>query len=292
MKIRHNTAKADYTAAMLPQSRKAIFFDVLQLHWQKLLLLGLILLLFYLPLLLSTAAKDIYISNLYAALEGAADPQISQAGISLMQLDILRNIIHILFILIFAVAFSGVMRTVRQYAWMENVHIPTDFGKGIRDNFRQTAAIGSLSGVIYVLCLAIYYSASSYSTDLLAAASLLPIAISLFFVLPVFAIAIAMVPIYDNRLWTTLKNAFFVYSRTVFRNILTLCCCLAPWIISLLPNFYCHIFGSVFAVLLIPFALLAWYLYCYEQFDQHLNPVVCPELIGKGIHMKTDAGRS
>lgn len=283
MKKKRRAAQADYTAAMLPQTRKAIFFDVLQLHWQKLLLLGFFLLLAYSPLLLSTAAKDIYISNLYAALEGAEDAQKAAAGQTLVCLDILRSLVNIVFILIFAVVFSGTMRTIRQYAWMENVHIPTDFARGIRDDYGQTAAIGALSGTVYTLCLTVYYSASAYSSTLVAAFSLLPIAISLLFVLPVFAIALSMVPIYQNRLWTTLKNAFYVYSRTVLKSLSALALCLTPWLISLLPNFYCHIFGSIAASLLTPFALLAWFLYCYTQFDIHINPIVCPELIGRGI---------
>ncbi len=278
------TPKNDYTPAMLPQTRKAIFFDVLQLHWKKLLLLGLIGLLLFLPLLLSTVVKDVYIANLYAALTHAGDGEQQAAAQSLVHLNILRSLINTLFLVVYAVAFSGTARVLRQYAWMENVHIPTDLGKGIRDNFGQTAAIAVLAGLIYTLCLTVYHTASAYTSDLMSSLAMVPIALSVLLVLPVFAIALVMVPVYSNRLWTTLKNAFFVYTRCFFRVMAGLFLCLLIWIPAMLPNFYCHIFGSLFANLLTPMALLGWTLFCYNLFDRHLNPLVCPELIGKGIH--------
>ena len=50
---RYKIAKQDYTEAMLPQTRKAVFFDVFKLQWRKLLTLGGILVLFAVPMILS-----------------------------------------------------------------------------------------------------------------------------------------------------------------------------------------------------------------------------------------------
>lgn len=276
-------AKNDYTKDLLPHNRRQVFFDVLHLQWKKLLLLGLLLLLFYLPLLLSTVIKDVYISNLYASLIDADNDQKLVAGQTLAILDLLRSLVNILFVLVFAVAFSGVLRTIRQYAWEENVHLSTDIGKGIKDNYLQTAAIGALAGLIYSLCLMVYYTASSYSASLVAILSMLPIGISVLVILPILMISLAMVPVYSNRLWATLKNAFFIYTRCLPKVLLGMLCCLAVWIPAIIPSFYCHVFGSVFGVLLTPIALLGWTLLCYDCFDRHLNPIVCPQLVGKGI---------
>lgn len=282
MKSRQKTAKADYTPNMLPANRRAVFFDVVKLQWQKLLLLGLILLLFYTPVLLSVAAKDIYISNLSQTLEGAEDAQKLGAGQMLVYLDILRNGVHILFMLLFATGLSGVCRVLRQFAWGENVHMPTDLPKGIRDNYKQTAGLLVLSGILYTLCLTVYYTASSYNSSLMTMLSLLPVTISLLLILPIAALTLSMIPVYSNKLTKSFKNAFFIYSRCLPKTLLVLGCCLLLWAPSLISNFYCHILGSVFAILLTPFALLAWNLYCYDLFDIHINATLCPELIGKG----------
>ena len=183
---------------------------------------------------------------------------------------------------VFSVALSGVLRIIRQYAWEENVHLTTDFAKGIRDNYRQTAAICCLAGLIYTLCILVYHSASAYQNSALSLFSLFPIGISAMVVLPVFAIALAMIPIYSNTLFQALKNAFYVYCRSLLKVLLAMVCCLLPWVPALIPNFYCHILGGLLGIVLTPFILLGWNLFCYNRFDTHINPQVCPELIGKG----------
>ena len=45
-------ASKDFERSMLPQTRRAVFFDVLKLQWRKLLLASFILLVSALPLLL------------------------------------------------------------------------------------------------------------------------------------------------------------------------------------------------------------------------------------------------
>lgn len=280
--MKQKTAEQAYTANMLPSTRKAVFFDVLNLHWKELLLLGLILLLFYLPLLLCGVFRDLFISGLYDTLQQQSNGQ--SWGNTLIYLDVLYALICTVLTVIFSVGLSGVSRVIRQYAWLENVHIPTDFGKGLKDNYKTVCALCFLAGLIYTLCLTVYYTAGSYASMFLSCLSMVPIGLSVLVVFPIFAIAAVMVPIYTNRLTGLLKNAFLVYSRTLGKTLLYLIVCLVPYIPALLPNFYCHLFGSIAAVLLTPFVLLGWTLYCYGPFDRFINPVVCPELIGKGIY--------
>ena len=282
MRKKQAFAASDYTINMLPQNRKEIFRDVVQLHWKKLLLLGAVFLLFYIPILIVKLGYDTYTARIYSILPTLSDADQYAAISSVILVDILRSVILIPLLILLSVALSGITRTIRQYAWEENVHIPTDFAKGIRANFRHTASLAALSGLIYTLCLSVYYTANSYASDTLSTLSLLPIAISLLFILPIFAIGLTMIPVYSNRLFANLKNAWFVYTRHCLKSLGFLLLCLLIWVPSLLPNIYCHIFGSMGAALLTPFALLAWTLFCYDCFDKSLNPLVCPELIGKG----------
>jgi len=282
MRKKQAFAASDYTKNMLPQNRKEIFRDVVQLHWKKLLLLGAVFLLFYIPILIVKLGYDTYTARIYSILPTLSDANQYTAISSVILVDILRSVILIPLLILLSVALSGIARTIRQYAWEENVHIPTDFAKGIRDNFLHTASLAALSGLIYTLCLSVYYTADAYPSGLLSTLSLLPIAISLFVILPIFAIGLVMLPVYTNRLFTTLKNAWFLYTRHCLKCLGFLSLCLLLWVPSLLPNIYCHMFGSIAAALLTPIALLAWTLFCYDRFDESLNLLVCPELIGKG----------
>ena len=287
MKKKQTFAKSDFSPNMLPQNRKQIFRDVMHLHWQKLLLLGMILLIFYIPILLTTIIYDIYTAGIYHAMPSMAPEMQENAVTFVMQLDLIRSIIVIPLLALLSVALSGILRTIRQYAWEENVHIPSDFAKGIRDNFRQTAALSMLAGLVFTLCLSVFYSADAYNSYIVSILSLLPVAISFLLIFPVFLTALIMIPVYSNRLGATLKNAFFVYTRSLLRSLGFLLLCLIIWIPAFVPNLQFHIFGSIFAVLLTPIALLGWTVFCYDNFDKHLNPLVCPELIGKGtFHTK------
>lgn len=286
MKRKFKFSPKDYSPNMLPQNRRQVFFDVVQLQWQRLLLLGLLLLLLYLPLLLSAVVKDVYVANLYAAMEQSTEEARLQAGQTLAILDMFRSLVNILFLLILAIGVSGIGRILRQYAWGENVHLSTDFARGLRDNYLHTAGILTIGGTVYCLCLGVYYTAPSYGSGPFSVISLLPIGISLLVVLPILMIALVMIPIYQNTLVATLKNAFFIYTRCLLQVLLAAACSLAIWIPSLLPNFYCHVFGSLFGVLLMPAAFLGWMLFCYNCFDKHLNPTVAPALIGRGVFKK------
>lgn len=285
MSRKPKASKSDYTLSMLPHTRKEVFFDVLRLQWRSLFTLGLILLLFALPLVLSTVARDIYTANFGAELEKLNETAALEAGYALAYWEIGRNLLNIVFLTLLAVGVSGVCRVIRQYAWEENVHIPTDFVRGVKDNFLQTAALAVLSGLVYVLCLTVLYTSTSYGSDALSTVSMLPIGISVLLLIPVFSLCLTMIPVYSNRLTTSLKNAFIVYTQAPLQTLPVLLLCALVWLPALIPNFYCHLFGSIAALLLMPFILLVWTLFCYEQFDRFINPTCCPDLIGKGIYV-------
>lgn len=285
MSRKPKASKSDYTRSMLPHTRKEVFLDVLRLQWRSLFTLGLILLLFALPLVLSTVARDIYTANFGAELEKLNETAALEAGYALAYWEIGRNLLNIVFLTLLAVGVSGVCRVIRQYAWEENVHIPTDFVRGVKDNFPQTAALAVLSGLVYVLCLIVLYTSTSYGSDALSTVSMLPIGISVLLLIPVFSLCLTMIPVYSNRLTTSLKNAFIVYTQAPLQTLPVLLLCAVIWLPALIPNFYCHLLGSIAALLLMPFILLGWTLFCYEQFDRFINPTCCPDLIGKGIYV-------
>lgn len=281
MSRKKKAAPSDFTPAMLPQTRKAVFRDVLSLQWRSLLTLGVTTLLFGIPLLLSGLASDLYLANFQAELDGQITTEALNA---LIYWGIGRNALNILFILLLSVGVAGLLRPVRQFAWEENVHIPTDFGRSLKENLRQTAALALLSGLIYFLCVVLLYSASGYRSAMVSTLSLLPVFISVLLIGPVFALTLAMIPVYSNSLTANFKNALYIYTHAPLKTSGRLLICLAILLPSLLPNFYCHLFGMAAALLLAPFSLLAWLLSCFDLFDRFINPDCCPELISKGLY--------
>ncbi len=283
MKRKRKAASSDFTAAMLPQSRKEIFYDVLKLQWRKLLLLGVITALFSLPLLVSTLVGDVYAGNLLAAVKDSEPELEAAAAGALFRFELLRGAVNIPLFLLFLVGLSGTLRVLRQLAWEENVHLPTDFAAGLRSNLGQLTALGLLCSVTALLCKNLLYLFSAYNSAIVATVSLLPVAVSVLILLPAACLCLVMIPIYANSLKADLKNAFYVFFSAPWRVLATLAVCALFWLPSLLPRLYFRIFGHLFAYLMLPLTLLGWTLFCYDKFDMYINAEQCPELIGKGI---------
>lgn len=280
---RKRASEKDYTKQMLPQTRKAVFFDVLQLQWRNLLLLGLIVLLFLTPLLLSTIVGDVYSRSYLAELSRTGQELPVEAGYALTYFEIGRRLVNIPLLMLFCVGLAGVLRVLRQYAWEENVHLPTEFGGGIKSNTKQLLVLGFLGGAIIALCVIVLLSSGAYASGMMRVLSLVPIAISGLLVLPTFAICAVMIPVYSNPLRANFKNALYVYASCWWRVLGTLAVCAVLVVPLMIPNLFCHVLGYVLLAVTLPVTGLAWTLFCYGKFDEKINEDLCPELVGKGL---------
>lgn len=282
---RYKIAKQDYEASMLPQTRKAVFFDVCKLQWRKLLILGGILVLFALPLIVVNLLRDGYAIGLFYSVEGAGEDAKNQAGMQLIFADVWKSVIQILPFMICSIGLAGVMRVLRQFAWAENVYIPTDFSKGVKDNLRPMLCLSFLAGAVLALCHFLYYMAIRYQTDTMWMVCIIPIAFSALFILPVFTISIVMIPVYNNPLMQIFRMAFLVYIKGFGKVLLGVVLTVALSVIGMLPNTFCHFVFGLAAAVTAPTILLGWTLFCYNRFDKDINPIICPELIGRGLYI-------
>lgn len=276
--------------SMLPQSRRAVFFDVVKLQWRKLLLLGLILVAFSLPMIFMNLARDAYAYGMII-LNGDADADIrNQAAVQSLSMDVLVCAILTVPFMIYSVGLAGVLRVLRQFAWGENVHIPTDFGRGVKDNFRPMLLLSFLAGVVLTLCSFLLYLAICYQTDMMWALCIIPIAFSVLFILPVLAISIVMIPVYNNPLTHIFRMAFLVYIKGFGKVLLAVILTVALRVLGMLPNTFFHFVFGLVASLAAPTVLLGWTLFCYNRFDKDLNPTLCPELINRGVYIQPEEG--
>lgn len=287
---RYKIAKQDYDASMLPQTRKAVFFDVFKLQWRKLLILGGILVLFSLPMIVLNLLRDGYAIGLYYGTEGASEEAMQQANFQLLSMEVLKNLIQIIPFMIYGVGLSGVMRVLRQFAWGENVYIPTDFGRGVKDNLRSMLGLSFLAGGLLALCHFLYFLAISYQTDTMWMVCIIPMAFSALFVLPVFAISLVMIPVYNNSLWQIFKMAFLVYVKGFGKVLLGVVLTVLLRVLGMLPSTFFHFVFGLLASVAAPTVLLGWTLFCYNRFDKDINPILCPELIGRGLYIPTEEG--
>lgn len=287
-------ARQEYTQSMLPQNRKEVFFDVVRLHWRKLFMLGLLVLLFSAPLHLLQWLQDGHAMQLQELSEELSGEQLQEALYELATANNIRVFAGIPFWALLGLGLAGLCRVIRQYAWEENVHVYTDFIKGIRENGKHTALLGLLVGSVYAVCVGTY-SMLPYGPEYLSWVSLFQVGISLVLVLPVCGLCLTMIPVYAHPLKQHILLSFAVYLKTPVKTLAAALLGMLLFVPAFIPVTLAHILGSFLISFLAPFVLLAWTLYSYEVFDEHINSRHYPELVGRGVlgkHMTQEDGRS
>lgn len=276
------SAKTDYTRAMLPHTRKEVFFDVVKLHFRELLLCGVIVLVFSLPMHLLTLLEDGYVSTINAQLpENPTEEQLRAAYDSVRAFGNFKAIVDAVLLLIFSIGFSGLMRVIRQYAWGENVFFTTDFFKGIRQNIKQTLLLALIIGILYAVCV-LYYNAAPQDPGAVSYMFLIPVGLFILLVIPIAAYMTVCIPVYTNSFGQNAFMGLYLFVKSPLKTYGALIACGAVFISYLFSSVYAHLLGRLFCSFAAPFVMLAWYLFAYNRLDRFVNEKEHPELVGRG----------
>lgn len=276
-------AAEDYDISSLPQSRKEVFTDVCRLHWGKLLLLGGLLLLFALPVFFCAVHRDLTLLLLEEQMEQNTWTPLEAASLVCHAL-LIYAAIRIPLAVLFSIGLAGVMRMIKRYAWLENVSFSHDFFLGVRQNTRQYAALLLIAGILQLLCTYAHSAIPVLGEGILFVfLSYLPSALCLLFLLPVGTLAIPCVAVYDNKMPMHLRYGSILFLRYGWRVLLAIIICGFPFLLTLLPKLAFRVIGGVVSCLLLPFSLLAWFLFVSELLDRQINQENYPELVDRGL---------
>ncbi len=275
-------AKEDYTAAMLPHNRREVFFDVLKLNWKSLIGCGLVMLIFFLPCIITAMAEDLVAMQLTEAYDAASPEQQASISSQLLTVKNTRAVLDIISYAVLSVGIAGMVRVIRQYAWGESVFFASDFGKGIKQNAKQMLAVGLLYGIVNLLTV-YAYNMSAVTADIgIAIAAILSADILILAAVPTLWYTAVSIPVYDKKLHKHLLTSLAVTARAPFKTFGAVCGSYIPFLGGLIPTFYSHIFGRIVGIILLPFVLLGWTLFAYNRFDESINKQKFPELVGRG----------
>lgn len=263
----------DYSAAMLPSTRREVFFDVVKLQFPKLALCGLVSLIFTLPFLISELVQDIYQAALY---QSGAESGGEAAALYLVTFQNVFAVLDVLLFVFLSVGLAGLSRIIKRLAWEEPVSIWPDFAKGVRQNGKHYALLGLLTGLVVFACR---YGVQNHA-EWFAALSVVLVGILLG---PVAAYMTVTISVYDVPFLGHIKYALLLYGKSAPRTLLAAAGCFLIFIPQMLPNIYCHVIGRFISGLLIPFVMLAWFLFSFYRLDQVINPAHYPELVGRGL---------
>ena len=276
-------SKREYTREMLPHTRREVFFDVVKLQWKSLFGLGVVLCVVALPLLFCYIAEQVYSSMI---LDQANNIENTEKYMTVVnEINGLSNFFAFVEIPIWAligIAVAGVHRIVRQYAYEECVKFSYDFSKGVKQNARQVV----LLFVLYAAVAAISdfaYDLNILTEGVMKIISAVPMALLIFLFTPIAATMLVLIPVYSNSFRKNFMWAFYVFAIKPFKILIACFCAVSVLILALIPHFYIALIGRVIGILLLPFAMLGFYLAMFDILDELINKENYPEIVGKGM---------
>lgn len=274
--MKQKVAKTDFSEKNLPHNRKEVFFDCVKLYWQKLLLLGLIMLACAVPLLTASAVCDTVQQGLSRQLEDGVIDKVAYNG-QTAWLRFAEALIDIPCYVIVCVGLSGTVRVTRQMIWAEPLFFANDFADGIKQNWLTFCLCGFL-----VSLLNVYLAFAESSGGGLPA--YLPLGVVTIVVLPTALWMMAASSVYKIGIGKNITNSFVLYIKTPFVTWLFVALFASVAIPGLIGFVALRcIFLAVFVVVMLPIFMLLWQLVSYSYFDKFINKQAYPEIVDKGI---------
>ena len=284
------TASRDLSKEELPANRVQVFFDVIRNRWKTLLGVGMLLYLFFLPLLLLSSAEElISIQILGEFKEGILD-----AGRMRDYMQVTYTIAGVLKAVvfgIFSVGISGGVRILKRLIWAEGIQFSHDFTMGIRENGKKMFLLFFVVGIVVMMEKTAPYilsDASGLSENGYTLVRSLLTAVGTCFLLPIGAFVFSQIVFYENRLLAMIKNSIAFCGSTLIRTYGILMLMYLPYMGIL---HFCNItvktlVNSVFCIVLLPLVFMIWLLYSCAVFDRFVNQKWYPDIVDKGIWRK------
>ncbi|MCR4562048.1 MAG: hypothetical protein K5694_02440 [Bacilli bacterium] len=287
--FRSHVSHDDYTEDMLPSTRKALFSDILKLNFGRILLMGVLVLLFSLPIHLLAIAEDLYQANLMAGLPDKPSAEEAKMVVTnIMNFNLIRNALNIPFLALLALGLGGIGRILRQLSWSEPLDFWHDFFKGLKQNAGQFVIIGLIAGVLNFIANYISNTAAMATGEIYQYLGIIPAVVFVLLLAPIAGFSMVSITTYSNKFWTNIKIGRVCYFGAFFKTLLALAICLIPFIPQVIPNFWSHLIGRILSTLLVPIIYLGWTLYSMNRLDAVVNTTSHPELVRKGLYNQSN----
>lgn len=282
------SAKSDFVSSMLPKNRREEFFFLVKMNYRQFVYLGIIFLLFILPVIAAYTLKNVHLGILHEAVQNAGDKSAeAAANYTNSFISISSLYLWITFVLIIPpfISLGGIFRVLRQIIWFEPVFFKDDFIKGIKDNWKATLLAGIISSLGYVF--------SSYALILPGLSQYiiyLPYAVLLVVILPICLLIIEQSIIYQESNFKFFTNSLILYFKNLLFMLLFSFLCYLPFVLiyigEIIGGFSYIVFNVVFMALTIfvtPLLFLTHLLNSFRAFDISINRSNYPQLVGKGL---------
>ncbi len=282
---RNKFNKNDFTTNSLPSTRKEQFKDILKTNYRTIFRLGLLMLIFSIPILVFYFFKNATISSVIKSyLDGkiTIDEEVNLLNSSYLFLDLIETAC----LIIFFIGISGTFRVLRVMAWEQGLFLWNDFKVGIKSNFKKYFIFSLFTGALIFaidLCGTSLYAL----TDKANIINIIIMIILFSLVIPIILYMLAQYNYYDNSFSSTFTNSFRLTIIEFKNNILFSLCFLIFYLLSFISIGLVTIGIFVLLILFIlPIYLLAWNQFSLHVFDKFINEIL--GIKDKGLYVKNE----
>ena len=272
----------DLTEADLPSTRPKLFAFVMRTRFGIMFRANLLAALFFLPFI----AWDVYIGSAIAAfVQGMTAAEYFS---NLINLTLLHYGVNIVFIMIGCVGLAGLLYVCRRIVWGQSVKILQDFGKGIKQSFKQFLGLGLLTGLVLLL---VEYAVPASLLVMTPENTFWPafgmglaiVFAVIWFVAMMFAFN--MSSLYNIDFIRLIIGSFKLTFKRLLRSLGIAILSLAPILVFMfMPWAFVQIIGyAVTIVFSLGFAGVLQTVYCHGVFDDFINKDSYPAYVRMGM---------
>ena len=258
----------------LPTTRKKQFGDILKLNYRSLVFAGVMLLIFFLPILFCILYRDSSQINIIQKFES------EELANQLIFSNLLFSWLLIPSIMIFSLGLAGSLKIIRRLIWGEPVFLKDDFLIGIKENWKGFIVVSFFGGLLNAInTLIVSYMPSNNFLAYLPLIALLVLFYPVIFVFAFYNV------IYSEKIGRNLTNSIKLYFRSVFVTFLFCLSCYSLILIKYIPSILKYFLAGAVIILVVPIMLLMFYEYEIYIFDKYINTYQYPQFVKKGLYV-------
>lgn len=278
--IKQKVANTDFKEEMLPSTRKELFFDFLKNHYADLIKIGLLLLLFLIPLFIVLVLQDVMLLNVNE-LYNQKEIDLTTYKANILTIQFYTSIFEIPSIIFFFFGFSGILKLLKEYSFQEPVFFKLDFKNSIKENWKTFIILGLISAIILFISkwLLIFINNPFISYG--------QIGISFILYVPIILLFLTASLFYNGKKSIMLRSSCELYAKTFPTTILLIIIIFLPLLLLLIPQTILkYAMLLICVIIILPITLFIWVLYCNYIFDKYVNAYFHLEVVNKGLYNK------
>lgn len=264
----------DFTTNDLPSNRKEVFFDKLKNQYHVLFKSGLVLILFFVPFILSGFFKD-YSIWYQTNHDGLSD-------VDYWRIEIMYSLLDIPLHAVLAIGLAGLFRVIKNLSWDTPVFFKEDFKDGVKKNSKQFIIVSIIFSIISLLC-----KLSLSNSNIPELVRYIPSGILIGVVAPLSLVSLNILNLYNAQTGEAYQLSTRFFFGKAGQSFLAYVCVISPLFILFISNFMIKYIVLIPVILFVlPLCLLAWFLYTCSLFDRFMNEKNYPSIYDKGVYRK------